>query len=162
MDMTETGKKPRRWLYPLLYGSLALNLLIVGIVSGWMASLGGDRRSDFGAARGLVGEPFLRALPEDQRRALMRDVLRETPRIKESRESLRARFEAFLTALRADPFDPNAVAGLLQDQRAVALGRQDIGERLLLERLQAMSLEQRQDYAAALEKSFRQLRRRAD
>lgn len=160
--MTGSDNRPRRWLYPLLFASLALNLLVIGIVTGWIASHGGDRRPDFGPARGLVGEPFLRALPEDQRRALMRDVAREAPRISESRESLRARFEAFLAALRSEPFDAAAVAGLLQDQRAVALGRQDIGERLLLERLAAMSPEQRQDYATALERSLRQLRRRAD
>ena len=160
--MTETEKKPRRWLLPLLFTSLALNLLIVGIVAGWMASHGGDRRPDFGAARGLVGEPFLRALPDEQRRELMRDVTREAPRIRESRESLRARFEAFLTALRAEPFDAEVVAGLMREQRAVALGRQDIGERLLLERLEAMSPEQREDYAASLERSFRRLRQRSD
>lgn len=160
--MTETQRKPRRWLFPLLFGSLALNLLIAGIVVGWMASHGGDRRPDFGAARGLVGEPFLRALPEEHRRALMQDVAREATRIRESRESLRARFEAFLTALRAEPFDADAVGVLLREQRAAALGRQDIGERLLLERLEAMSAEQRDGYAAALERSFRRLRQRPD
>ena len=160
--MAESQRKPSRWLYPLLFASLALNLLIAGIVVGWMASHGQDRRPDFGPVRGLVGEPFLRALPDDQRRAMLRDVMREAPRIRESREGLRARFEAFLSALRADPYDPNAVAGLLKDQRAAALRRQDIGERLLLERLEAMTPEQREDYASALERSFRPLRQRAD
>lgn len=160
--MSETVKKPRRWLMPLLFASLALNLLIAGIVVGWMASHGGDRRPDYRTVRGLVGEPFLRALPDDQRRAMMQDVLREAPRIRESRESLRARFEAFLTALRAEPYDPNAVAELLKEQRDVALRRQDIGERLLLERLNTMTPEQRDAYATALERSFRRLRQRDD
>lgn len=160
--MSETVTKPRRWVMPLLFASLALNLLIAGIVVGWMASHGSDRRGDFGTVRGLVGEPFLRALPDDQRRAMMRDVIREAPRIRESRESLRARFEAFLAALRAEPYDPAAVAALLKEQRDVALRRQDIGERLLLERLAEMTPDQRDAYATALERSFRRLKRRDD
>lgn len=160
--MSDTVKKPNRWLLPLLFISLALNLLIVGIVVGWMASHGGDRRGEYGAVRGLVGEPFLRALPDDHRQAMLRDVMREAPRIRESRDSLRARFQAFLAALRADPYDPSAVAALLQQQRQVALQRQDIGERFLLQRIEAMTPQEREDYASALERSFRRLTRRDD
>ena len=160
--MAEIDKKPRRWLYPLLFVSLALNLLIAGMIVGWLASPDGPKRSEFGSARGLVGEPFLRALPDDQRRAMLRDIAREAPQLRESRESLRARFSAFLTALRADPYDASTVAALLKDQREVALTRQDIGERMLLDRLDAMSAEERNAYADALEKSFRRLRRSSD
>ena len=88
----------------------------------------------------------------------MRDVAREAPRIRESRESLRTRFEAFLTALRTEPYDPATVAGLLQEQRTVALRRQDIGEQFLLQRLEEMSPAQRKEYADALEDSLRRLR----
>lgn len=160
--MSEVEKKPRRWLFPLLFISLAANLLVAGVVVGWIASHGVDRRPEDRVVRGLVGEPFLRALPEDQRRAMLRDVMREAPRIRESRESLRTRFEAFLSALRAEPYDPSIAADLMRNQRDVALRRQDIGERLLLERLEAMTPEQRQDYASALERSFRRLTQRAD
>lgn len=160
--MSEPEKKNRRWLFPLLFVSLAVNLLIAGIVAGWMLSPNASKRSEYGTIRGLVGEPFLRALPADQRRAMMRDVRREAPRILESRENLRARFEAFLEALRADPYDPSIVSALLREQREVALRRQDIGESLLLERLEAMSPEERQAYADALEKSFTRLRRPSD
>ena len=156
--MTETPKKPRRWLYPVLFLSLALNLLIAGIVVGWLASPDGPRQPDFGSARGLVGEAFLRALPRDHRREFIKDVAHETPRIRESRDDLRARFQAFLTELRTEPYDPAAVAALLQEQRGVALSRQDIGERLLLIRLEEMSPEERAKYADALERSFRRLR----
>lgn len=160
--MNETERNPRRWLYPVLFVSLALNLLIAGIVVGWAASHRDDRRPDYGAVRGLVGEPFLKALPDDQRRAMMQDVLRDAPRIRESRESLRGRLEAFLAALRAEPYQSEVVAKLLKDQRDVALKRLDIGERLLLERLDSMTSEQRDDYANALERSFKRLRRPSD
>jgi uncharacterized membrane protein len=160
--MAETDKKPRRWLYPLLFVSLALNLLVAGMIVGWLASPGGPKRSEFGSARGLVGEPFLRALPDDQRRAMLRDISRDAPKLRESRESLKARFDGFLTALRADPYEPETVAALLRDQREAALTRQDIGERLLLDRLEAMTPEERNAYADALEQSFRRLRRSSD
>lgn len=156
--MTETTRQPRRWVLPLLFVSLALNLLVMGVVIGWLASGGGAKRAEYGSARGLVGEPFLRALPDSERRAFMRDVAREAPRIRESRESLRTRFEAFLTALRTEPYDPATVAGLLQEQRTVALRRQDIGEQFLLQRLEEMSPAQRKEYADALENSLRRLR----
>lgn len=160
--MTETPVKRRRWLYPVLFLSLALNLLIVGMVVGWMASPHGPRGSNFGGARGLVGEPFLRALPDDQRRALIRDMAREAPRIRESRDSLRTRFNAFLEALRADPYDTDRVAALLRDQRDAALRRNEMGEQLLLERLAAMTPDQRRAYADALETSLKRLKRRED
>ena len=158
--MSETPKRPNRWLYPLLFLSLAGNLLIVGVVVGWMASPNGKQRSDFGPARGLVGEPFVRALPTDQRRALMRDVLKEAPQIRESRDSLKARFEAFLTAIRAEPFDPERVAELMAEQRDVAVKRQDIGQRFLLERFTAMSQQERNDYADALEDALKRPKRK--
>lgn len=153
------GEKRRRWVLPLLFVSLAMNLLVVGVILGWILSPGGPRRAEIGPVRGLVGEPFLRALPEEQRRAMLQDVMRETPRIRESRENLRARFEAFLGALRTEPFDAELVAGLLSQQRSVALRRQDIGEELLLQRLDAMTPEERRAYADRLESSLRRLRR---
>lgn len=160
--MTDQSNSTRWWLYPLLFLSLAINLLIVGIVVGWMASPGGPGRADDRSARGLLGEPFVKALPNDQKRALLRDMGREARSIRESRETLRARLEAFLQALRADPFDPLAVQALMREQRSAALRRQDIGEKLLLDRLSEMTPEQRDAYAAALEQSFRRLRRTAD
>lgn len=160
--MTETEKKPRRWLFPLLVASLAANLLIVGIVVGAAFSRGDAKRPDIGPARGLVGEPFIRALPADQRREMLKEIARDAPKIRKSREKLKARFDAFLAALRADPYDPEAVAKLMQEQRSAALRRQDIGEALLLQRLEAMTTEERAAYADALEKGLGRQRRPAD
>jgi uncharacterized membrane protein len=159
-DMSNSeDQKRRRWVLPLLFASLAMNLLVVGVILGWLISPGGHKRSEIGPVRGLVGEPFVRALPDQQRRAMLRDVMRDAPRIRESRENLRARFEALLGALRADPFDTALVAALLDEQRDVALRRQDIGEGFLLQRLEAMTPEERKTYADRLETSLRRLRR---
>ena len=109
-EITPDTPKKRRWVMPLLYVSLFVNLLVAGLVIGAMLSPDGPRRrADDRPARGVIGEPFVRALPAEERRALMKDVLSNGDRIRESRESLRQRFEAFLAALRADPFDNYAL-----------------------------------------------------
>ena len=92
----------------------------------------------------------------------MRDVIHHSASLRESREALRGRFQAFVAALRADPYDPDAVAALLAEQRRAALRRNDLGETLLLERLHAMNTAEREVYADALERSFRRLTRQED
>ncbi|MEO9823440.1 MAG: periplasmic heavy metal sensor [Paracoccaceae bacterium] len=159
MTETTTPEKKRKWLMPLLFVSLAANLLIAGIVVGWSFS---DDRKDRprGAIRGVLGEPFLRALPDEARQALRRDIAREGPRIRESRDALRERFEAMLVALQSDPFVPENVARLLKEQRQVGITRQEFGEELLLRRLSEMSVDQRKEYATQLENQLKNLRRR--
>lgn len=162
--MNETTPEPpkkRRWVMPLLFVSLAANLMIAGLVLGSILSPDSPRnRGEQGPARGVIGEPFIRALPKDERRALIRDVMQNRGQIRESRESLRQRFEAFLVVLRTDPYDPAEAARLLGEQRKVAVDRQEIGEALLMKRLEDMTPEQRIAYADALEKSLRRLRKR--
>ena len=168
--MTETAPNPpqtpdappkkRRWLMPLLFVSLALNLLVAGLVVGH--ALSPDARFDREGrpARGVIGEPFVRALPPADRRALMRDVMQDRDRIRDSRESLKQRFDAFLAALRAVPFDTDEVRRLLQEQREAAVGRQEIGETLLMKRLDDMTDDERAAYADRLEESLQRFKRR--
>lgn len=158
-DPAPQAPTKRRWLLPLLFVSLAANLLIVGVVAGAMLSPNGPR-GDQRDIRGVVGEPFFRALPEHARREMVRDALSSRDRVRESREALKQRFDAFLAALRADPFDAEEVARLLGDQRQAAVRRQELGEELLLRRLVSMSAEERAKYADTLEERLRSFRRR--
>ncbi|MDA8584910.1 periplasmic heavy metal sensor [Rhodobacteraceae bacterium] len=161
--MKEPTKPRRRWVMPLLFISLSLNLLVVGAIVGRSFAPDdhrGNRDRVPGALRSVIGEPFVRALEPDDRRALVEDVRREARKIRENRESLRGRFETFLTALRADPFVAEDVKRLLQEQRQVAQGRQELGETLLLNRLTEMDAAARAAYADRLEKSLKALRRR--
>ncbi|MBT8458793.1 MAG: hypothetical protein KJN60_03895, partial [Boseongicola sp.] len=99
------GQKPnRRWVTPVLAVSLICNMLIVGIVAGFLISNGGKSKGGErldGPARSLVGTPFIRALEPDNRRALYQEIRRDEDRLRENRSALRARFEALLTALNA-------------------------------------------------------------
>ena len=159
-EAPQPPQKPRRWLWPVLFLSLALNLLIVGIVVGAVLQ-GGDRRKDgdLGPARSLMGEPFVRALEPEDRRALGRDILSNRDALRENRSDLRRRVEALLDALRQDTFDRAAVSDLLSEQRQLAVSRQEVGETFLLNRLEAMSAEERRAYADRLAKSLLRFRR---
>ncbi len=161
--MTDNPQAPpkRRWLMPLFLVSMALNLLIVGIAAGWMFSAKGPSKGEriSGPSRSLIGEPFVRALSKEDRESLIKSIRSNQDRLRENRKALKTRFESFLIAVTADPFDADAVRELLGAQRSVAVNRQEIGETLLIERLSSMNLEQRQEYAARLSRSLRHLRR---
>ena len=161
--MSDPAEKPRkRWIMPVLFLSLALNLLVAGAIVGRAFAPDGPVKGDriAGPIRSVIGEPFVRALDRKDRRALLDEIKREAPRFRENREILRQRVEAFLTALRSEPFDADEVQRLMQDQRQVARGRQEFGETLLLRRLEEMSAEERAAYADRLERSLKRLRRR--
>lgn len=161
-EPTPTPAKQRRWLMPLLILSLGVNLMVAGIVAGSWLSPDGPRKRDDGqrAVRGVLGEPFFRALPDDQRREMAREVLGDRERFREGREALRERFENFLAALRAETFDRAELERLLADQRQAAVRRQDFGEALLLDRLEAMTQAERAAYADALENRLKGFKRR--
>lgn len=152
--------KRRRWLLPTLFVSLALNLLIVGIVVGAVLQGGRDKggRPD-GPTRSLLGEPFVRALTPHDRRALGREMLSNREALSENRANLRNRIERFLEALRQENFDREALAGILNEQRQLAVTRQQLGEDLLLMRLEQMSLSERRAYADRLGENLRRFRR---
>ncbi len=163
---TETppnAPKPRRWLLPLLIVSVAANLLVVGIVAGAMLSPDGPRKrggEDQRAIRGVLGEPFFRALPANERRAMLSEVIGNREKFREGRDVLRQRVEQFLAALRAETFDRAEAERLLGQQRNAANRRQDMGEALLLDRLEAMTQAERAAYADELAQRLKGVRRR--
>ena len=160
---TETpASKPRRWIMPVLLASLAVNLMIAGLVAGSFLSPDGPRKGgeDRRAIRGVLGEPFFQALPAKDRRAMVRDIVANRDRIREGREALRGRVAGFLDALRAEAFDRAEVERLLGEQRRAAIARQAFGETLLLDRLEGMTAEERSAYADALEDRLKGLKRR--
>ena len=155
----ETAKAPRRWGRILLIGSLAFNLLIVGVVAGTL--IGGPRDRDRNPIlRDLGFGPFVHALPRSSKIELTDALKREAGSLRDNRAELRAHFEDFLAALRADPYDPEEVARLIASQRGRIGERQAIGQRLLLEHIATMNAEERADYADALSSALRRPKRR--
>ena len=159
----QTSSRPRRsWMKPLLFVSLALNLVVVGAFVGRALAPDHSRWGDgiTGPLRGVIGEPFAHALGSGDRGVLRDKLTGKRSHLQASRGQLRDLLEALLVELRAEPFRPDEVRRILQEQRGVAEERQKLGEELLLERLEAMSPEERSAYADRLEHSLRRFRRR--
>lgn len=149
----ETSKKPkmRRGVRILLFASLAINLLVVGLVVGAMASHRyEDRRHPPRLER--AGGPLTAALSRQDRRAVGRE-LREAYREKRpSRESIKAEFGAVITALQSDPYDPASVRAAVAQQMQRITRRADVGMDILLKRFDQMSVAERAAYAERLQK----------
>ncbi|GAA6206909.1 hypothetical protein NBRC116601_02020 [Cognatishimia sp. WU-CL00825] len=132
----------RRSIRVLLIGSLALNLIVAGLVGG--AMLGNKRVGDRPPRDVDFMGAYTRALPNEDRRILGK-ALRDHHRAAGlSRDAVRNNLKETLQALRATPFDPDKVAALLEAQSSVAFERREFAQDLLLQRLTAMSDQERQ------------------
>jgi len=149
--MTDTPSRPpitpRNWPRWLLIGSLALNLLVVGLVVGVaMRGPAGPMRGGLDLGMG----PFARALDDDDRRAIRRDLLGSVgPQIPSRADRGRDR-AALLAALAADPFDAQAVAAVLSRQAARNTLMADAARAALLTRLGQMPARDRRAFAERL------------
>ncbi|MEM1236834.1 MAG: periplasmic heavy metal sensor [Pseudomonadota bacterium] len=135
----------------LLYVSLALNLAVAGLVVGAVA-LGSDRARDKRpptvAESGL--RPIMHALSGDDRRGIARQIRSELRRDGRSREEMRTLMQEFVDALGSEPYDPTRIEALLAAQRSEANIRLDSAGRALLERVNAMSAEERIGFSQRL------------
>lgn len=153
------GAREGRWTKVALAVSLAVNLLVAGVVVGDALFDGRDHRRG-GPPPGLrdIGTPFVMALEPENRERLMRRAAERAGPFRENREALRHRFERLLDTLRAHPFDQAATRAVLEEQRAALFERQALGEELLVEHLAAMSPEERAAFADRLDRSLRRRR----
>ncbi|MCR8725450.1 periplasmic heavy metal sensor [Frigidibacter sp. ROC022] len=134
--------------------SLALNLLVVGLVAGAWLGRDRDRRPDTAMADIGLG-PFIQALPGDERRAFGKALIERAGNLRQNREELRQQFDVLLDALRAEPFEIDAVRKAIDAQKARLDERLKIGEELLYERLETMSPEERAGFADALARGLK-------
>lgn len=153
------GAKAPRWMRGLLVVSLALNLLVVGLVAGSVLgkSRSGGRSVE---AHEFQRHPLIGALARDDRREVMQQLRRDNGQHRENAKALRTRFRAYLEALRADAFDADAIEQLLKDQREAMGGWQDGVDGILLQTLSDMTPEERLAYADRLEELGRRGRKR--
>ena len=104
---------PRRsWMRWALVASLGLNLVFVGLIAG--ALIKGPPAPPVPG----IGH-YVRALPEASRRDLGEALRASRPDWSGMREAC-ARREALAAALTAEPFEPAAVAALLEEDRGLA------------------------------------------
>lgn len=161
--MSEPRPTSPLWMRILLLASLAVNLLIVGLIVGAMlfGRGHGDGSERLRAARDLAPAPFVLAVEREDRRALVSELReRSAPYRRRDRAEVRAALEDLLHVLREEEFDAAAIQSLMEDERRRALGRQEAGQQVMLEYLSNLSDEERRAYADRLEEIVRRFGRR--
>jgi uncharacterized membrane protein len=143
-------RAPGRGIRIALAVSLALNLAVAGVVAGTF--LGGGGRSSNPTVRDIGFGPFTAALSPQDREALGRAFREQAPDMRAMRREMRGELDRLLQALRADPFDEAALLEAIAAQDARGRARLELGQRLLAERLIAMTPPERGAFADRLER----------
>lgn len=149
--MSDENKPPktRLWVRVLLGTSLALNLLVLGLVAGAMFRFGGP--DGMRSPPRSIGAAMYRELPREDRRAL-RSGKSSTQYQRHGR--LKVEAAAVDTVLRATPFDPVAMQALLEDHATARAGFHMSLQRAWLDRVSAMSDTDRHAYADRLKRAL--------
>ena len=144
------------WIRILLVLSVALNLLIAGMVLGRM--MHGSAPEAFGrrVAPVPLGDlgfgPFGRALSHEDQRRIREALAARAARLEGNRREMGNDFRALIRALEARPYDPARVERLVDRLYGRLREREEVGRDLLLERLSRMNDEERIRYARRLER----------
>ncbi|HVZ98746.1 MAG TPA: periplasmic heavy metal sensor [Caulobacterales bacterium] len=105
----------------LLFVSVALNLLLIGLGAGmFLGGAGRDAAPISAEGRVLAPRAILAALPDDARRPLRRTMVQAWRASAEERAGLRQANAEVLRLLRADAYDAAAMRAALERQRAAA------------------------------------------
>jgi hypothetical protein len=146
---SETSKQTLPRGFKILFGlSLAVNLAVVGLIAG--AAL---RKGAHGMARAggpsAYARPYIQALPHDDRRAIFEAV--RSDKNGAGRGGRRAHYQQVLTELRAEVFVRSQIEAALKQQTEKALSGQNGVQTQWLNRIEKMNLQERRDYADAVE-----------
>lgn len=147
---TRTMIRAPRWMQVAFVLSLAVNLLVLGVVLGGLA--GRERLSDPlpRQMRALGNTPFVAALSGEDRAEFARAATDSARSLPTSRSEMRAHFQQLMAALLADPYDAGAVQRLFAEQSAHLAERQALGQRLLMDQLAEMTVPERREYVFRL------------
>lgn len=154
MSDHEQQRAPRvSWgLKALLGMSLALNLVVVGIVAGGVVRQGGwSEKGHRMPALGSFGTPYMQALPRQNRREIMKAMRGQAVVEIPSRKERRAMFFEVLSSLRAVPFERSALETTIQRQSDTSVTIQTTAQKAWVDHVSAMSDNERMAYADAVE-----------
>jgi uncharacterized membrane protein len=133
----------------LLAVSLALNLGVLGLVGGAALRGAGDRgRPD---VRDIGFGPFSDALSPQDRQELRRAFLRDGGNPREMRRLMRSEVGTLLQVLRTEPLQEAELRAAFSQFQQSGQERLDLGQRLLADRIIAMSPDDRARFADRLE-----------
>lgn len=151
-DLPPTDRAARRWTRTLLPVSLGFNLAIIGIFGGLVLSHMTHPPRE--PVRELSFGRFTDALTPQERQDLRRAFFKEARGFRAERLSMRADFQGLIAALKAQPYDPATVAALMDKQDARVRQWIGLGQRLLQDRIAAMTPAERAAFAGRLEKNM--------
>ena len=147
-DPVPTTGAPR-WMKVLLVVSLAINLGVLGMVGGAALRGAGDRgRPD---VREIGFGPFSDALSPQDRQELRRAFLRDGGNPREMRRLMRSEVGTLLQVLRTEPLQEAELRAAFSQFQQRGQERLDLGQRLLADRIIAMSPDDRARFADRLE-----------
>lgn len=150
-DRIEREKPKRGWVIYALIGSLGVNLLVVGLVAGVLLRDVVPMRGRPDRAISALGlRAYFRALDRTDRTALRAVLRADRGQFHAGSRTFRAHLRALSKALMAEPYDAKAVAAVLQVQAKNLSEDVAFGQKLLLERIAAMSPKARKLFAARL------------
>jgi len=144
-NSTPVATRSPAWMRILLGVSLAMNLLVVGLAVGAAIRFGGLDH-DARPTRSLTGALY-RELPGDDRKALFRQARSEAGHHKKRHGEDAAEVDAIL---RAETFDPGALDAVISRQADAREAWQLAVRAAWLERVGAMTLDERVAYADRL------------
>jgi len=141
-----------RWMKVLLAVSLAMNLGVLGLVGGAALRGAGDRgRPD---VREIGFGPFSDALSPQDRQELRRAFLREGGNPRVMRQRMRNEVGTLLQVLRSEPLQEAELRAAFSQFQQRGQERLDLGQRLLADRIIAMSPDDRARFADRLEEGM--------
>jgi uncharacterized membrane protein len=151
-DNMDQDVKPKRIWRIILVGSLALNLLILGAVGGAYLRGGGAPPRGFDLQLG----PLSGALSRQDRREIGNKIRREVGQSGQSRGDRSDAFENLMRAVEAQPFDPETLKRVIEDQQTRQDGIRTAALDVFVLHLQNMPAEDRVAFAIRLRESSAQ------
>ncbi|WP_444454773.1 periplasmic heavy metal sensor [Rhodobacter capsulatus] len=142
----------RGWMKFAFIASVTMNFLVLGTVVGGVIA---HRMQppppaiDRGAEMMTFG-PLGGAFNREDRRAMRQAAEGRGANFAAMQAAVQSDFSRLEAALKAEPFNAEGVKAVLADMRARTLKRMDIGENLMLERLQAMTPQERERFIERL------------
>jgi uncharacterized membrane protein len=149
-----------RWMKITLGLSLALNLLVAGMVGGAVLGRGHDRHDGLRSERFTSGDALVRALSPDDRRAVRRALGPRGKTFAAQRAQMATASDRMVALLRSTPFDAAAFGDAIDARARLGADLADAGQAALIAQIATLSQAQRNAYADRLEAMAQNNRRR--
>ena len=153
------GSGKRRWLWPLLIVSLALNLLFVGVVVGRIWIHGGRPVAHERIFTGAI-ERLMKDLPEAKRQTASELLAHHREQVRTLRKQIRDARSAARDAVLSEPYDEDRVAKALARFREIRAGQHQSMHDMIMALLKGLSLEERKQLLHHIRAGFRHHRGR--